>query len=238
MNQTPSVSAVIVAAGSGTRMGGISKPELTISGKTLFSYVLDAFLRSDVDEIVVVCGTNRPRLEALAPKNAGKPIRFCSGGATRTESVFKGVEAADKRSRILCVHDCARPFVTPEIIHEVIAAAIENGAATACTPVTDTVKYVDPEHSVIYTPNRNCLLALQTPQVFRRDQYLVAYALANKKGSAFTDETAMLENAGAKVTYVPCPASNMKLTTKEDLLLARALVFLSEREKKAGEKTV
>ena len=232
MKKEPFVSAIIVAAGSGTRMGGVSKPELTLGGKALLSYVTEAFLQSSVDELIIVCGTNRPRLEALAPKNAPKPIRFCDGGSTRTLSVFAGVNAADKRADYCCVHDCARPFVTKEIIEAVVEEAKKTGASTACTPVTDTIKYVDEAHSLLYTPERKHLLALQTPQVFRKSLYLAAYALASKAGSAFTDETAMLEQAGFRVSYVQCPASNRKLTTKEDLLLARALVLLREKEEK------
>ncbi|MBQ0092476.1 MAG: 2-C-methyl-D-erythritol 4-phosphate cytidylyltransferase [Clostridiales bacterium] len=238
MKKEPFVSAIIVAAGSGTRMGGVSKPELTLNGKALLQHVTEAFLQSSVDEIVIVCGTNRPRLEALVPSSPAKPIRFCDGGNTRTKSVFNGVDAADKRATILCVHDCARPFVTKEIIEAVIEEAKKTGAATACTPVTDTIKYVDEEHSMLYTPGRKYLLALQTPQVFRKDAYLAAYALASKAGSAFTDETAMLEQAGFRVAYVPCPASNRKITTKEDLTLARALVLIRQKEEKAKEKTV
>lgn len=232
MKKEPFVSAIIVAAGSGTRMGGISKPELTLNGKALLCYVTEAFLQSSVDEIIIVCGTNRPRLEALAPINPCKPIRFCNGGSTRTLSVFAGVNAADKRADYCCVHDCARPFLTKEIIEAVTEEAKKTGAATACTPVTDTIKYVDEEHSLLYTPERKHLLALQTPQVFRKDNYYAAYALASKSGSGFTDETAMLERAGFRVSYVPCPASNRKITTKEDLVLARALVMLRDKEAK------
>ena len=226
------VSAVIVAAGSGTRMGGISKPEIVLGGKPLLIRVLDAFLQSEVTEIVIVCGSNRQNLEALVPNDLPKPVKFCDGGKTRTESVFYGVDATDRNNVFVCVHDCARPFVTPEIIETVVSAAKEQGAATACHPVTDTVKYVDTEHSLIYTPKRQYLLAIQTPQVFRKDQYTVAYALASKAKEAYTDETAMLEAAGVKVAYPVCPASNRKITTKEDLQLARAMLFLEEQERK------
>lgn len=231
------VSAVVVAAGSGTRMGGISKPEIKLHGKPLLLHVLDAFFRAEVSEIIVVCGSNRSRLEALAPENPPVPVRFCAGGAVRSESVFRGVCAASRSSDYICVHDCARPFVTPELIDETIREAIRTGAASACSPVTDTVKYVDEERHVIYTPVRKHLIAMQTPQVFRKDQYRAAYAIALRKKADYTDETAMLEAAGVKVAYVRGPASNIKLTTKEDLLLARAIVLLREKENRTkGEQ--
>lgn len=230
----PVVSAVIVAAGRGSRMGGISKPEIKIGGKTLLNWVLDAFLLSSVSEIVVVCGANRPDLEKWIPTDANKPIRLCNGGKTRTESVWNGVSETSSESNFACVHDCARPFVTPEIIEKVISDAAEKGAATASCPVTDTIKYVDPAHASVFTPNRDCLLAIQTPQVFRKDWYAAAYAKAladaKKNGTGFTDETSMLEKAGFPVAYTECPSSNIKLTTKEDILRARAIHLLRQKE--------
>lgn len=90
--KTDSVCGVIVAAGSGTRMGGVSKPEIKLNGKTLFERVLEAFLASPVDEIVVVGGENLPRLRLLAGRySPAVPLRFCEGGKTRSESVFAGV---------------------------------------------------------------------------------------------------------------------------------------------------
>lgn len=233
--KTP-VSAVIVAAGSGTRMGGVSKPEIRLDGKSLFARVLEAFGASCVQEIVVVCGENRTRLEAIAKEmKPEKPVRFCGGGKTRTESVFRGVNACERANLLICVHDCARPFVTPEIIDTVIGEARQSGAATACSPVTDTIKYVDPEQHAIYTPAREHLIALQTPQVFRRDFYEVAYALASRKAAKFTDETAMLEAAGVSVAYVHTDPRNIKLTTREDLTLARAILAVQKAQQKKDE---
>ena len=236
--QTPSVGAVIVAAGRGSRMGGISKPEIKIGGKTLLNWVLDAFLASEVREIVVVCGSNREDLEKWIPADPPVPIRLCSGGKERSESVWNGISALSSACEMACVHDCARPFVTPEIISDVLRDAAVTGAASACCPVTDTIKYVDPEHKSVFTPRRDCLISLQTPQIFRKDWYLAAYATARKrekagKGPRFTDETSLLENAGFPVAYTECPPANIKLTTKDDILTARAIHLL---RKKAEEE--
>lgn len=231
------VCGIIVAAGSGTRMGGISKPEIKLDGKTLFERVLEAFLASDIREIVVVAGENRARLELLAGNfSTKKPIRFCAGGKTRSESVFRGVCAAGLQHEFVCVHDCARPFVTAEILNQVCDAAKESGAATACAPVTDTIKYVDTEHHSIYTPKRKHLLAVQTPQVFKPDRYQVAYALSLEQKETFTDETSMLESAGATVAYVQTDPRNIKLTTREDIVLARAILAVRKAEEKRSEK--
>ncbi len=228
--ETP-VSAVVVAAGSGTRMGGVSKPELTLGGKPLLAWVLEAFGKTEVAELVVVCGTNREKLEEIVKTvPVQQPVKLCGGGKTRTESVWNGVNACDVRSKLICVHDCDRPFVTPELINEVMIEARKGGAASACAPVTDTVKYVDEEHHAVFTPARKYLLALQTPQVFRRDFYEVAYALALKSGGRFTDETALLEAADVHVSYVRTEIQNMKLTTRGDLLLARAMLAVEKYE--------
>ena len=227
------VSGVIVAAGNGSRMGGLSKPEILLDGVSLFARVLQAFDASCVQEIIVVCGENRPLLEKIASDvHPSKPVRFCAGGKTRTASVFNGVNACAGENLLICVHDCARPFVTPEIIETVIDDARQNGAATACCPVTDTVKYVDTEQHAIYTPAREHLVALQTPQVFRRDFYQVAYAVAQKsgKGASYTDETAMLEAAGTTVSYVQTEVNNMKITVREDLTLARAILAVQKAQ--------
>ncbi len=233
--KTDSVCGIIVAAGSGTRMGGVSKPEIKLNGKTLFERVLEAFLASPVDEIVVVGGENLPRLRLLAGHySPAVPLRFCEGGKTRSESVFAGVCQASPGVSYACVHDCARPFVTSEIISAVIEGAKKTGAATACSPVTDTIKFVDTEHKTVYTPKRDHLLAIQTPQVFKKESYTVAYALAVKQGGVFTDETSMLEAAGATVEYVQTDPRNIKLTTKEDILLARAMLLVE----KAKEQSV
>ena len=233
--KTDSVCGIIVAAGSGTRMGGVSKPEIKLNGKTLFERVLEAFLASPVDEIVVVGGENLPRLRLLAGRySPAVPLRFCEGGKTRSESVFAGVCQASPGVSYACVHDCARPFVTSEIISAVIEGAKKAGVATACSPVTDTIKFVDTEHKTVYTPKRDHLLAIQTPQVFKKESYTVAYALAVKQGGVFTDETSMLEAAGATVEYVQTDPRNIKLTTKEDIILARAMLLVE----KAKEQSV
>ena len=110
--------AIIVAAGSGRRMGGVSKPNIKLLGKTLFEYVLSAFDKSLVDGIVVVVNEeNEKSLRELA-NGFKKPITLVRGGETRAESVFNGISACEDAD-IICVHDCARPFITKEIINEI-----------------------------------------------------------------------------------------------------------------------
>ncbi len=216
-------SAVIAAAGSGRRMGGVSKPNITLFGKTLFEYVLDAVERSSVDMAVVVCSEdNEDSLRKLA-SGFKKPIRFVRGGSVRAESVLNGVTASED-AEVICVHDCARPFLTAEMLDNACNAAISRGASCVCSAVTDTIKYRDPESGHISTPTRDNLFAVQTPQCFGKMRYLEAVARAGESFGSFTDETSLLENAGFEVEYIVTNQPNMKLTSPADVAVAEAIM--------------
>ena len=219
--------AVIAAAGSGNRMGGISKPNIEILGKTLFEYVLEAFDSSSVCEIVVVCSEdNEASLRALAGK-ACKPITFTRGGSTRAESIANGIACASRECEIICTHDCARPFVTASLIDETVKEASIHGAACVCSAVTDTVKHKDPLTGFVSTPERANLFAVQTPQCFKKSLYLHA---KNALGdvSTFTDETSVLEEIGVEVSYIRADGVNMKLTSPDDIPIAELLMKRKE----------
>ncbi len=225
--EKPTVCGVIVAAGSGTRMGGVSKPLIKLGNTTLIQRVLEAFEKCQtVDSIVIVCKDSSDFLQYA--ESCKKPVVFAKGGATRTQSVCNGVEKA--KGDFVCIHDCARPFITPEDIDLVVTASFETGASCACGPVYDTVKFIDEERSLIYTPDRDKLVAIQTPQVFKRDIYFASYAKG--VGLKTTDDTALAEHAGFKVKYVNIGGYNFKLTDANDIKRAKATVFLQER----GEK--
>ncbi len=208
-------------------MGGVSKPNIKILGKTLFEYVLDAFDASMVDEIVVVCSEdNKDSLVKLA-NGYKKPIKFTLGGKTRAESVFKGISLTSDDIDVVCVHDCARPFITKDIIEETIKASFETGASCVCSPVTDTVKYVDPHTNQITTPKRENLFAVQTPQCFEKQLYFNAVNSVESIHT-FTDETSLLESVGTKVNYIKVSQTNMKLTSPDDVPLAEILMKRKE----------
>lgn len=219
-----SVSAIITAAGDGTRMGGVSKPLIMLGGRTVLEYVLDAFSASEyINEIVIAC-RDSAQIEPYADKYRSQlPVRLVAGGAVRGESVFNAVSAADPSSKAYAIHDCARPLIRMEFIDTVIEAAFETGAATASSPVTDTIKYIS-DDGTVKTPKRSALYAVQTPQVFLRDVYLVSAALAKKNRYTATDDTALAEKAGFKVKYVSCDEPNLKLTTPQDIIIAEALL--------------
>lgn len=226
MNKKPYVGVVIVAAGSGTRMGNVSKPLIRLGDKTVLEHVLSSFsVCPSVDEIAIVC-KDEFAFEGLVKSE--KPVKFVAGGKTRFESVSNGVDAL-KKADIICIHDCARPFITSEEIEKLIDAAIKTGAATACTKVKDTVKYVSYEEKCFYTPKRENLIAVQTPQVFKRDVYLASRAVALRDNLSATDETTIAEHAGFTVSYIETSELNIKLTDVNDIKIAKAIMFLKER---------
>ena len=226
MQRKPYVGAVIVAAGSGTRMGNVSKPLIMLGGKTVIERVVDAFSACpSVDEIIVVCKNSAP-FEHLIKSE--KQLKFVGGGDTRSDSVSNGVNVLNKAD-IVCIHDCARPFITAEEIEALIKEAVKTGASCACTKVRDTIKYVSEEEKCCYTPKRENLIAVQTPQVFKRDIYLASRAIALKDGLSSTDETTIAEHAGFKVSYIETSELNIKLTDANDVKIAKAICFLNER---------
>ena len=219
--------AVIAAAGSGRRMGGVSKPNIKVLGKTLFEYVVEAYEASQVCEIVVVCSEdNEQSLRELAV-GYKKPIIFTRGGETRAESVRNGVSISGKDIEIISVHDCARPFVTPEMIDASIEKALLFGASCVCSEVTDTIKHKSPS-GVISTPERSALFSVQTPQTFKKSLYLRAVDMLGNDISGFTDETSLLEEIGVEVCYIKHKTTNMKLTTTDDVPMAEFLMSKKE----------
>lgn len=222
-------SAVIAAAGSGSRMGGVSKPNIKLLGKTLFEYVINAFCESCVDEIIVVCSEdNEESLRALA-NNCKKPIAFVRGGKTRAESIKNGVDATSRDCYVVCTHDCARPFVTADMINDSVASAEKHGASCVCSPVTDTIKQKDSVTGFVSTPERATLFAVQTPQAFKKSLYLHAAGALGEGIKDFTDETSILEEIGVEVCYLQKTQTNMKLTAVDDIPIAEILM------KKRGE---
>lgn len=224
-------AAIIVAAGSGTRMGSVAKPMIKLGEKTVLGHVLEAFEKSGlVDEIIVVC--KAPGEYSKLSEGITKNIKFTYGGNTRTRSVNNGVAECSQDVGYICIHDCARPFIKHEDIDRVIGRAFENGAACACSPVKNTIKYIDTEENLIYTPKRENLFNVQTPQVFKKEVYIAAYAKAAADGLNTTDETSIIENAGFSVDYVDIGEYNFKLTDAHDINIARALLFLEKRTDK------
>ena len=218
-----SVSAVLVAAGSSTRMG-FDKLSFDLGGETVLHRSIRAFEQCpDVTEIVLVAGKNRAFVEQQAA-DCAKPVRIVPGGATRAESAKNGVLAA--AGEIVAVHDAARPFVSQAVIAAALAAAARCGAAAPAVPVKDTIKQAArgdgktvPDNCLVKnTPDRSTLYAVQTPQCFNRAAYLAALEeLDEEKARLVTDDCSLFELTGRPVQLTQGDYANLKITTREDL---------------------
>ena len=225
----PFVSAVIAAAGSSTRMKSeIPKIFLPLCGKPVLSYSLEIFDRCDrIGEIILVArDEDLDAVTALCVK-LRKPFRTVTGGATRFESVQRGIAACSEDSAYVAIHDAARPLLCGKDLARVLDDAETYGAATLSTRMKDTVKLAGEGNRIESTPPRERLYAVQTPQVFEMKRYLEA---VRKAGSAdYTDDCQLLESAGYPVYLTDGAYTNLKITTQEDLLFAEAVLRREER---------
>lgn len=231
----PFATAVIVAAGRGTRFGAVDKVLALLGGRPLLTYSLDAAEKAErVWAIVVVAGTHN--IDAAAALTASgrwpKVVATVTGGDRRQDSVAAGLAAVPNETSLVAVHDAARPMATASLFDACLAAANRTGAAIAATPVADTLKRVD-GHRVVQTVSREGLWAAQTPQAFRLDLLRSAFAAATERGLEVTDESSLLEASGIAVTVEPTSSSNLKITRPEDLALAEALLKLTHSKDEA-----
>ena len=220
-----SVAAVVVAAGRGLRAGGdIPKQYRVIGGEPVIRPSLRLY--AEHAEIAAVQPVIHPDDKGLFAEAAAglQVLPPVVGGATRQASVYAGLEAlVDRQPGIVLVHDAARPFASPALVSRAIAATAATGATVPALPVTDTTKRVDGSGIVIETLDRALLRVVQTPQAFSFAALLGAHRLAVAKGcDAFTDDAALAEWAGLRVTTFEGEPTNVKLTVAEDF--ARAAV--------------
>ena len=222
----PKVGAIVVAAGSSTRMGGIDKIFVPVLGLPLVCYALDQLERCpSVDQIALVldAGSLERGGELMAQRAYRKVVGVFPGGERRQDSVFNGLQAIGDCEWII-VHDGARPCLDDRMLRRGLAAAQECGAAVAGVPCKDTIKIISADGIVQDTPCRDGLYAAQTPQVFRRKILMEAHLTCT---SPVTDDAMMVEKLGYPVKMFLGGYENLKVTTPEDLVLAEA--FLRER---------
>lgn len=223
MEEQGKIGVVIAAAGSSSRMGGRDKLTEPMGGIPVILRTLAAVEAvPEVDEIVVVTRKDRVEEYRQLLGQCSRLLAVVPGGSTRQESVQNGVRALSSDCRLAAIHDGARPLVTPEVFARCIEAARSCGAATAAVPVKDTIKLADERGRVVDTPDRSRLWAVQTPQIFDRDEYLRAAAEAERRGLFCTDDCQLFEAMGWEVQLVLGDYRNLKLTTPEDFLAAGA----------------
>jgi 2-C-methyl-D-erythritol 4-phosphate cytidylyltransferase len=233
----PQFAVILPAAGQSSRFRDqhYKKPFAPLDNRAVWLHSAERFLnRSDVKQVLVVISPE-DREEFMSKFGANVMILgvdVVDGGRERADSVQNALEKVRDDCDFVAVHDAARPCLADEWIDQVFAAAEQSGAAILATPVTATLKRVAADHTIEATVPRERLWEAQTPQVFRRDLLLKAYA---KRGaSAATDEASLVEQLGHKVTVVPGSPINLKITTRDDLRLASYLLKALPKPKVLG----
>ena len=219
-------AAILVAAGSSSRMEGQDKLLAELGGMTVLERSALAFEQNDrISELVVV--TRADRLEEISKlldtQDLSKLTMVVAGGETRADSVRAGLEQISKKASLVAIHDAARPLVSQRIINETVAMAIKTRASAPAIPVKDTIK-VAKSGTVVDTPDRKTLFAVQTPQVFDADLLRAAHKKAEKGGKSLTDDCIAAEQLGLKVFLTQGDETNLKITTPLDLRLAALIL--------------
>lgn len=222
------VSAVICAAGMSSRMkSNKNKQLLEFGGMTVIERTVSAFMNDDVTDEIIIVYPELLKSEFSVMFCSGsfpKPIKLARGGAERQISVKNGVDNCSEESELIVIHDGARPFVTPELIHDVVADGCAYGCSTLAVPVKDTIKRVQ-GGSVVETPAREELVAVQTPQVFYKVEYIKAYLYAERSNIICTDDCRLMELVGKTVHITRGDYNNIKITTPEDILIANSIAL-------------
>ena len=222
------VAAIFPAAGSSKRMGGgVNKNLLTLAGEPILLRTLKTFSRVARVKflIAVVAAHEVETVEKILREADGlKPWRVTVGGSERQYSIANGLKLLPDDAEIILVHDAARPLISARTIDEVIDAAEKFGGAIAAVPAKDTIKLVDAGGFVRYTPPRAELVAVQTPQGFRREILLRAYERAAEEKFLGTDDASLVERIGGRIKVVTSSYSNIKITTPEDISVAETFL--------------
>ena len=216
--------AVIVAAGTASRMGGIDKVMAELKGEPMIARTVRTFQECDaISEIVIVT-----REDLIIPitnlcREMAKVKAVVAGGKSRQESVGLGLNALSSKVKLAAVHDGARPLISWQVIDRTVRAANSYGAAAPAIPVKDTIKVVE-GRVVKNTPDRATLFAVQTPQIFDFDLLRGALKKAEQTGAAVTDDCSAVELIGMSVKIVEGDERNIKVTTPMDLKIAEMLL--------------
>lgn len=226
-------AAVVLAGGNSTRMGeGISKQQLQLRGIPVIAHTLLAFENTkEIQEIILVAKKDELPLYESYREQFGltKLCRIVEGGATRQESAARGFAAVSEATEFVAIHDGARCLVTSEEIGEVCEGAYRFGAATAAVPATETVKR-EKNGFIEETVDREHVYLARTPQVFGANLYRAALAMAKKDNITVTDDCGLVEHIAHPVRIIPCSADNIKITTRNDILHATAILVAREED--------
>ena len=231
--QRPCCAALVAAAGSSSRMGGVNKLLQPLDGIPVLARTLTALqMARRIDEIVVAAREEDFLEISQLCRTYGitKCTKVIRGGESRAHSVLLAALEAGEDAELLAVQDGARPLVTPDLIDAVAEQAAQRGAAAPAVPVKDTIKAVRSDGTVAETLDRSVLRAVQTPQIFQRDLLKAALQAAIEGNIPVTDDCSAVERMGKRVYLVEGDEENLKITTPVDLILAEAI--LRDREER------
>ena len=218
------ITAIIPAAGDGERFGEKKQLKL-LNGRPLIFHTIQPFVKSElINEIIVVVPKDNVNQLSRDFKSTitSKKIEVVEGGETRQQSVYNGLRISDEESKFICVHDAVRPFVTLALIEKVIKASMEHDGAILAAPSTDTIKKVMGDQ-ILETIPREIIWRAQTPQVFSKPALREAIQIAVDEKLEGTDESSILEKIGYQIGFVEGSSLNIKITTKEDWIFAKAI---------------
>ncbi|MBI4717435.1 MAG: 2-C-methyl-D-erythritol 4-phosphate cytidylyltransferase [Planctomycetes bacterium] len=222
------VCVIIPAAGKGERFGGAEKKAFAkLDGRPLFLRTLEHFIRREdvCQTILAVAPEDLSGTKAMyGPNLAFMGVQVVEGGAQRWQTVSAALKAIKEGTEYIAIHDAARPCVSDEQINAVFTEAMKTGAAILAVPLTGTIKHVAASMVVEKTISRERLYEAQTPQVFRRDILLGAYARLGSTPEEATDDAQVVERSGHPVSIVLSDSTNLKVTTRGDLTLAAAIL--------------
>lgn len=228
----PKCTAILPAAGSGTRMGGQDKILMDLGGKPVIAHSLITLNQCpNIDEIIIV--TREDLLLEIGSickeYQIHKATKVLVGGAERSDSVLIGLNEVGPDTTLIAIHDGARPFLTQSVLMEVLKAGEKTNAAVPAIPLVDTIKQAN-GNIVDQTLDRSTLWGVQTPQVFNADLIKGALTLAIQDGVAITDDCSAVERMGATVTLTAGDPRNLKITTPLDLVIAESILSHYEED--------
>lgn len=225
----PFTSAILLAGGSGTRMGNANpKQYLPILGKPIALWSFELFTSiPQIQEVIVVCqGEYQPYFSEAFEQYMRDDIqlKFAAPGTRRQDSVFNGLQQIAEHSELVCIHDSSRPLITKDMVERVLKDGFSMGAAAVGMPLKFTIKEAAPCGTVVGTPDRSRYWEVQTPQVIQPALLKEAFQKANKENLTVTDDLSLVELLNRPVKMVEGSYSNLKITTPDDLHLAELLM--------------
>ena len=230
-------AVIFPAAGQSSRFHGKEKKPFTnLDGRAVWLRSVELFInRNDVAQCIIVVAPDDQEMfrRRFGANLAFMNVQIANGGSERFESVANALAMVKPEVDFIAVHDAVRPCLTEQLINDVLAQAEKTGAAMLAVPIADTIKQVENKQVKGTTPRQGLWLA-QTPQVFRRDWLEAAYAERAKLGKNITDDAQLLEAAGHAVHVVEGANTNIKITTRQDLILAEAILKALPKPKPSG----